>query len=57
MAFQTMNLLLVPPGDGRGSRELAPAATLGLKTQKESLLSQLSCGPSKGIFWHGADMH
>lgn len=25
---------------------------LGLKAQKESLLSQLSCGPSKGIFWH-----
>lgn len=42
MAFQTMNLLLVPPGDGRGSRALAPAASLGLKTQKEPLLSQPS---------------
>lgn len=39
MAFQTMNLLLVPPGDGRGSRALALAAASGLKTQKEPLLS------------------
>lgn len=55
--FSNNELTLVPPGDGRGSRALPPAATLGLKTQKESLLSQLSCDPSKGIFWHGEGMH
>ena len=47
MAFQTMNLLLVPPEDGRGSQALAPAAALGLKTQKEPLLSR--SGSEEGL--------
>lgn len=48
MAFQTMNLLLVPLGDGRGSRALALAAALGLKTRKEPLLSWL--GSEEGLW-------
>lgn len=48
MAFQTMNLLLVPPGDGRGSRALALVASSGLKAQKEPLLSWL--GSEEGLW-------